>query len=121
LRFATVSRNRSFYITAPIIFPSFLTKRNHIQNTFQRGLQAAWHILCESDRRITAFKQRALSFLEPWGGAMIATNFRNGRINGLRMVTPPEERRRNPRHPHCLPLTLSVFNREQIFEGRMIN
>jgi len=52
---------------------------------------------------------------------MIATNFCNGRINGLRMVTPPEERRRNPRHAHCLPLTLSVFNREQKFEGCMIN
>jgi len=52
---------------------------------------------------------------------MIATNFCNGRINGLRMVTPPEERRRNPRHAHCLPLTLSVFNREQTFEGCMIN
>jgi hypothetical protein len=52
---------------------------------------------------------------------MIATNVCNGRINGLRMVTPPEERRRNPRHANCLPLTLSVFNREQTFEGRLIN
>jgi hypothetical protein len=52
---------------------------------------------------------------------MIATNFCNGRINGLRMVTPPEERRRNPRHAHSLRLTLSVFNRDQNFEGCMIN
>ena len=52
---------------------------------------------------------------------MIAINFSNGRANGLRIVTPPEERRRNPRHAHCLPLTLSVFNRDQIFEGGMIN
>jgi len=52
---------------------------------------------------------------------MIATDVFADRANGLREVNPLRERRRIPRHAHSLPLTLSVFNRDQIFEGCMIN
>jgi len=52
---------------------------------------------------------------------MIATDVFADRANGLRKVNPSKERRRIPRHVHRLPLTLSVFNRDQIFEGCMIN
>jgi hypothetical protein len=98
-----------------------LIKRNHIEKAFQRDLKAVWHVICESQMRTAAFKGRVLSFLEPWGGAVIATNFLADRVNGPREVKPSKERRRIPRHAHRLPLTLSLFNRDPIFEGCMIN
>jgi hypothetical protein len=52
---------------------------------------------------------------------MIATNVFADRTNGLRGVNPSKEKRRIVRHARSLPLTLSVFNRDQIFEGRLIN
>jgi len=52
---------------------------------------------------------------------MIATNVLADRVNGPREVKPSKERRRIPRHAHRLPLTLSLFNRDPIFEGCMIN
>ncbi len=41
--------------------------------------------------------------------------------DGLRVITQTEERRRICRHAQSLPLTLSVFNQDTIFQARMVN
>lgn len=96
--------------------PNAIIRKIPFSATFKRhGISFA------KTKETASIIRRALSFLEPRGDAMIAMNFPTGRVNGLRVVTPSEEMRRMPRHAHSLPLTLSVFNRDQFFEGWMIN
>lgn len=52
---------------------------------------------------------------------MTVENFFADRAHGLREAVPSKERRRAPRHLYRLPLAFSVFNRDQFFEGCMVN